>query len=41
MPKEKSKYYAVKVGRVPGIYSSWDECLEQVNKYPKAKFKKF
>jgi len=37
----KNKYYAVRIGRSPGIYSSWDECLEQINNYPKARFKKF
>lgn len=36
-----TKYYAVKVGRVPGLYSSWDECKEQTEKFPKAKFKSF
>ncbi|MBQ3932642.1 MAG: ribonuclease H family protein [Lachnospiraceae bacterium] len=36
-----NKYYAVKVGRNPGIYMTWDECKEQVNKYPKAEFKSF
>jgi ribonuclease H-related protein len=25
------KYYAVKVGRQPGIYLDWDSCKEQVN----------
>ncbi|MBQ5474961.1 MAG: ribonuclease H family protein [Lachnospiraceae bacterium] len=36
-----NKYYAVKVGKNPGIYMTWDECKEQVNKYPKAEFKSF
>lgn len=35
------KYYAVKIGRTPGIYESWDECQIQTNKYPGAVFKKF
>ena len=35
------KYYAVRVGRQPGIYSSWDECKAQVNGYPNAKYKSF
>ncbi|PVF97796.1 ribonuclease H-like protein [Serendipita vermifera] len=30
MPKNPSGFYAVKKGRVPGIYSTWDECEEQV-----------
>jgi ribonuclease HI len=37
-----SKYYAVAVGRAPGIYTSWEEGAQpQVNKYPGAKFKSF
>ena len=28
-----AKYYAVKNGRKPGIYSSWDECKKQVEKF--------
>jgi ribonuclease HI len=39
--KIMSKYYAVCVGRKPGIYLTWDECLKQVNKYPGAQYKKF
>lgn len=35
------KYYAVKVGKKPGIYETWDECQAQTNKYPGAIFKKF
>lgn len=33
--------YAVKVGAVPGLYSTWDECKKQVHGYPGAVFKKF
>ena len=36
-----AKYYAVKVGMVPGIYTSWDECRAQVNGYPGAVYKSF
>lgn len=35
------KYYAVKIGKEPGIYSTWDECKEQVNKFPGAIYKSF
>ena len=35
------KYYVVIVGRKTGIFTSWNECLEQVNKYPKATYKSF
>ncbi|RXK40451.1 hypothetical protein M231_02284 [Tremella mesenterica] len=34
-------YYAVGVGRQPGIYPTWDECSAQVHKHPGAKYKKF
>lgn len=35
------KYYAVKVGRKTGIFSSWDECKENVLKYEGALYKSF
>ena len=34
-------FYAVRIGRVPGVYKSWAECSEQVFKFPGAKYKKF
>lgn len=37
----KKKFYAVKVGRVPGIYGTWDECKAQVDGYPNAEYKGF
>jgi len=37
----KTFYYAVRVGREPGIYSSWDECKPQVDAFSKPAFKKF
>lgn len=36
-----SKFYAVRQGRKPGIYTSWPECQEQVHGYPNADFKSF
>ena len=39
--KMSSSFYAVKKGRIPGIYSSWDACLKQVDKYGGAIYKKF
>lgn len=36
-----SKFYAVKVGRQPGIYRSWDECKSHVDGYAGAKYKSF
>ncbi|CAG8616322.1 20047_t:CDS:2, partial [Racocetra persica] len=41
MPKTKPRYYAVRKGRKPGIYLTWDECKAQVNKFPNAVYKKF
>lgn len=35
------KYYAVKIGRIPGIYTSWSECLEQVKGFSGASYKSF
>ena len=35
------KYYAVKNGRKPGIYTTWDDCKKQVDGYAKAEFKSF
>lgn len=35
------KYYAVKEGKEPGVYTTWDACSEQVAGYPGAIFKRF
>lgn len=35
------KYYAVRVGKTPGIYQDWDECKNMVDGYPGAKYKSF
>lgn len=35
------KYYAVRVGKTPGIYLSWDDCKAMVDGYPGAKYKSF
>ena len=34
-------FYAVLTGRKPGLFLSWDECKEQVHKFPSAKYKRF
>ena len=34
-------YYSVHIGRVPGIYKSWNDCKKQIDKYENAIFKKF
>ena len=35
------KYYAVKKGRTPGIYMTWDDCRKMVDGFPDAKYKSF
>lgn len=37
----EEKYYAVRVGRKPGIYRTWDECKRAVVGFPGAKYKSF
>ncbi|WP_215508119.1 ribonuclease H family protein [Peptoniphilus sp. EMRHCC_23] len=35
------KYYAVKTGKVPGIYRNWDSCKAQVHGFKGAMYKSF
>ncbi len=35
------KYYVVKSGRIPGIYTTWAECLRQVDKFSGAVYKSY
>lgn len=35
------KFYAVRVGKNPGIYMSWDECKENVHGFGGAEYKSF
>lgn len=35
------KYYAVKIGKQPGIYTSWDECKKQLTKDTYCRYKSF
>ena len=35
------KYYAVRKGKTPGIYCTWEECKELVDGYPGAQYKSF
>lgn len=37
----KKKIYAVKKGKIVGIFRSWDECKDSVNGYPGAEYKGF
>lgn len=41
MKKTKEMFYAVKRGRVPGIYRTWKECEEQIYGYSGAKHRLF
>jgi len=36
-----NKYYGVQVGRKPGVYTTWNECKDNVDGYPGAKYKSF
>ncbi|NP_001272732.2 ribonuclease H1 [Taeniopygia guttata] len=40
-PRAGPMFYAVRKGRRAGVYRTWAECQEQVNKFPSASFKKF
>ena len=35
------KYYVVKSGRTPGIYTTWAQCLQQVDKFAGAVYKSY
>lgn len=35
------KYYAVKIGKTPGVYLNWDDCRKMVDGYPGAVYKSF
>ncbi|QPH37889.1 ribonuclease H1 domain-containing protein [Pedobacter endophyticus] len=41
MTKQKQKFYTVWVGRVPGVYHTWEECKEQVFQFEGAVYKSF
>lgn len=36
-----AKFYAVKVGRNPGVYRTWDECKKEVEGYKGASYRSF
>ena len=38
---KKKLWYAVKSGRKPGLFTSWDDCKLQVIGYPGASYKGF
>lgn len=37
----KKNFYAVKVGKKTGVFTSWEECEQSVKGYPNAKYKGF
>ena len=41
MPPSKNSFYAVRVGRTPGIYTTWAAAKDQVHRFPSAVFKGF
>lgn len=41
MKKFVKTYYVVHIGRKPGIYTHWEECKKQIDKFDGAIFKKF
>ncbi len=41
MSNNKSYYYVVKKGIIPGIFRTWSDCKEQIHEYPGAIYKKF
>lgn len=42
MPKEtKNTHYAVRSGREPGIYTSWNQCKKQIDGFENSRYKGF
>lgn len=41
MAKSKQKFYVVKKGHIPGIYSNWEECKKQITGFSGAIYKSF
>jgi viroplasmin and RNaseH domain-containing protein len=41
MTAKGKKWYAVRTGRNPGIYTTWDACRKQIFKFPGAEYKSF
>ena len=35
------KFYAVKIGKTPGVYETWAECQNQINGFSGAVYKGF
>jgi ribonuclease HI len=41
MTTSNKKFYGVKIGKIKGVYSTWDECKDQVHGYVGATYKSF
>ncbi|ODN80748.1 hypothetical protein L202_02904 [Cryptococcus amylolentus CBS 6039] len=41
MAKSRPKFYAVRAGRIPGVYNTWAECEQQTKGFPGAKHRSF
>ena len=39
--RKKLAFYAVRVGRKPGVYTSWADAAPQVKRFPNAEYRKF
>lgn len=39
--RKTQKWYAVKIGRTPGIYTKWSECCRETRGFPCAQFRSF
>lgn len=39
--RNRKKWYAVRRGRVTGVYDNWKECEAQIKGYPGPSFRKF
>ena len=37
----KQKFYVVWKGKLPGVYTSWDDCKKQIDGFPEAVYKSF
>ena len=35
------KFYAVHIGRRPGVYKTWEECRAQTDRYSRSRFRTF
>ncbi|KAK1796016.1 hypothetical protein P4O66_009115 [Electrophorus voltai] len=41
MGRKGGFFYAVRKGHTPGVYQTWEDCKDQVDRFPNARYKKF